>query len=48
MRVGNDGNYGAWTSNLKREIPTGTLRAMIEQLGLDPIEFGLNYHLAPA
>lgn len=28
--------------NLKREIPTGTLRAMIEQLELDAKDFGIN------
>lgn len=28
--------------HLKREIPTGTLRAMIEQLELEPEDFGLN------
>jgi len=27
--------------NLKREIPTGTVRAMIEQLKLEPEDFGL-------
>jgi mRNA interferase HicA len=27
--------------NLKREIPTGTLRAMIEQLELEANDFGL-------
>ena len=27
--------------NLKREIPTGTLRAMIEQLELEAKDFGL-------
>ena len=27
--------------HLKREIPTGTLRAMIEQLELEPKDFGL-------
>jgi len=28
--------------HLKREIPTGTLRAMIEQLELEPKDFGLS------
>jgi mRNA interferase HicA len=28
--------------NLKREIPNGTMRAMIEQLALDPSDFGLH------
>jgi predicted RNA binding protein YcfA (HicA-like mRNA interferase family) len=27
--------------DLKREVPTGTLRAMIEQLGLEAGDFGL-------
>jgi predicted RNA binding protein YcfA (HicA-like mRNA interferase family) len=27
--------------DLKREVPTGTLRAMIEQLELEPEDFGL-------
>jgi predicted RNA binding protein YcfA (HicA-like mRNA interferase family) len=28
--------------HLKREIPTGTLRAMVEQLQLEPEDFGLS------
>jgi predicted RNA binding protein YcfA (HicA-like mRNA interferase family) len=27
--------------DLKREVPIGTLRAMIDQLGLEPGDFGL-------
>jgi predicted RNA binding protein YcfA (HicA-like mRNA interferase family) len=34
-------NGKATVQHLKREIPSGTLRAMIEQLDLDPEDFGL-------
>ena len=39
LYVGPDGR--TTVQDLKREVPTGTLRAMIDQLGLEPEDFGL-------